>query len=685
MTNRDLLIELRTEELPPKNLKKLRDNFVKGIEQGLSKSGLIHAGVTGYATPRRLAVIVEKLADSQPDQNVERRGPALAAALDDNGQPSKALMGFARSCGLDDIEKLEQRETDKGTWFYFIEQKIGQHVNDLIPAIISQTVKALPIERKMRWGSSRSEFVRPVQSFILLYGNEVIPMNLLDHESGNQTRGHRFMDEGNIEIAEAKDYERTLREHSVIVSFDERVEIIRSQIKDISLAQKAKVVIDEKLLEEVAALVEWPVALTGNFDPRFLEVPEEALISAMKEHQRYFHLVDSNEKLLPKFVTVSNIESKEPDAVVKGNERVISPRLSDAAFFYNQDKKTTLESKLSRLEQVIFQKDLGTYKQKVDRISSLAGFIAQKVNADTDAAARAGLLCKSDLVTDMVGEFPDLQGLMGGYYALHDDESNDVGEAIADHYLPSHSGGSLPRSVLGCCVSIADKIDTLTGLFGIGQPPTGSKDPFALRRQTLGVIRMCVENSLQIDIKEILLEAARLHGKEFDVQQVLNYFMDRLEVWYQEQDINPSLFNALRSSNNGVISIAENHANLVSLQAFVSQPDAEHLIAANKRVANILKKISVEELPAIDNSLFEEEIEGKLYIAITKTRTGIKDATSFTDRLTILGALQSNIDEFFEKVLVNCEDVSVQNNRLAILQSLRRLFLDVADFSVLQQ
>ena len=684
MLNKNLLIEVRTEELPPKNLKNLRDNFVAGIESGLKKQGLAHLNVIGYATPRRLAVIVEELADRQPNQLVERRGPALAAALDENNKPSKALLGFARSCGVENIDDLERRTSEKGTWFYFTEEKTGASVSDLVPAIIEQTIKALPIERRMRWGSSRSEFVRPVQSFILLYGDVVIPMNLLDHEAGNRTSGHRFMSEGEVVIKSADSYSATLRSHSVIVDFEERVESIRTQIREIGKTLDANVVIDEGLLEEVAALVEWPVVLSGNFDPNFLTVPEEALISAMKEHQRYFHVTDANNKLLPRFVTVSNIESKDPNAVVKGNERVIAPRLSDAAFFFSQDKKSDLESMLPRLNQVIFQNSLGTYKQKVERISKLAGLIAERLEADVEAATRAGMLCKSDLVTDMVNEFPDLQGLMGGYYAQYAGETNEVSESIADHYLPIQSGGKLPRSIVGCCVSIADKLDTLTGLFGIGQPPTGSKDPFALRRQTLGIIRMCIENNFDIDIKRLVKDATELHQKDFEADDVFTYLLDRLETWYLDQDIDASLFNAIRHSKKGVISLAQNHSDLLALQEFALQSSAQDLVAANRRVANILKKVDLDTLPSVNRSLFETPIEDQLYTEVETIQSKITMTPEFASRLELLGELQANIDQYFELVLVNCEDSETRNNRLATLLSLRQLFLGVADFSLLQ-
>lgn len=685
MTTKNLLIEIRTEELPPKNLMALKSSFVDAITKDLKKHNLDNSEVSGYATPRRLAVIVKNLVASQPPKAVERRGPAIAAALDEAGQPTKALLGFARSCGVTNIEDLEKRETEKGTWFYYSENKVGESVIDLVPEIVSQAIKSLPIERKMRWGSSRTEFVRPVHSYILMYGNDVIPATLLDHHASNLTMGHRFMSQGELAIENPDEYVKVLRNNSVIVNFEERIESIRSQIMAISASLESEVVIDESLLEEVAALVEWPVALTGNFDPRFLDVPEEALISAMKEHQRYFHLVDSDGKLQPKFITVSNIKSKDPDAVVKGNERVIAPRLTDAAFFFSQDKKSTLESKIPRLDQVVFQKDLGSYKAKVERISELAGLIAQSIGTDVEAACRAGLLCKSDLVSDMVNEFPDLQGLMGGYYAKHNKEPNEVCEAIADHYLPSQSGGKLPRSIIGCCVSIADKVDTLTGLFGIGQPPTGSKDPFALRRQTLGVIRMCVENNLAIDVKQLLESAANLHSKVFETETVYSYFLDRLEVWYQEQGINSYLFNALRHNKAGIQSISENHQQLIALKLFTTNEEAQGLIAANKRVANILKKVDPNDIPEIDISLFEEEVEKHLYEGLMAATKALSVQSAFVDKLELLGSLQPNIDQYFEEVLVNCETLNVRNNRLATLNSLRQLFLGVADFSLLKQ
>jgi glycyl-tRNA synthetase beta chain len=685
MTTKNLLIEIRTEELPPKSLMALKNSLVDGITKDLNRQNLAYSEISGYATPRRLAVIVKDLADSQPSKKVERRGPALASALDDTGQPSKALLGFARSCGVTNIVDLEKRETDKGTWFYYSENKVGEKVSQLIPDIITQAIRALPIERKMRWGSSRTEFVRPVHSFILMYGEQIIPAVLLDHHADNKTRGHRFMSQGEILIKSADSYIETLRDHFVIVNFEERISVIRSQIAAISKSLKSEVVIDETLLEEVAALVEWPVAMTGDFDRRFLDVPEEALVSAMKEHQRYFHLVDSNGKLLPKFITVANIESKNPDAVVKGNERVITPRLSDAAFFFNQDKKSNLESKLPRLDQVVFQKDLGSYRAKVERISKLAGMIASSIDIDADAASRAGLLCKSDLVSDMVNEFPDLQGLMGGYYAKHNNEANEVCEAIADHYLPSQSGGQLPRTVMGCCVSIADKVDTLTGLFGIGQPPTGSKDPYALRRQTLGVIRMCIENKMEIDVKQLLESAASLHDKEFETETVYSYFLDRLEVWYQEQGINSYLFNSLRHNKAGIWSINENHDQLFALKKFVFKEEAEGLIAANKRVANILKKVNTNDIAQVDTFLFEEEIEKELYVLLELANNDIENKSAFSEKLEILGTLKPKIEQYFEQVLVNCEKLDVRNNRIATLYALRQIFLGVADFSLLKQ
>ena len=688
MVVNDLLFELQTEELPPKSLSLLIKSLVTNIKAELTKSQLAYTSVTGYATPRRLAFIVRDLAEQQPNQSIDRRGPALQAAYDSDGKPSKALAGFLRSCGLDNADLLENQETPKGTWLVYQQHKSGGNVRELISQIILKSLSTLPIDRKMHWGASRVEFVRPVHSLILLYGEEVLPTQILNCESGRTTVGHRFMSNGLINIKSANDYVKVLKDNYVIVDFEERKTVISQQLAKVEAIEKARVIIDPELLDEVTSLVEWPVALSGKFDAAFLSVPEEALISAMKSHQRYFHLVDLQGKLLPRFVTIANIESKDPNAVIKGNERVISPRLADAAFFYRRDQQTTLESNLERLSNVVFQAKLGTYLDKAKRIAHIAGFIAQQTGADASLAQRAGLLCKADLVSAMVGEFPELQGLMGGYYAEHDGEPTAVVLAIKEHYLPSFSGGELPTSAAGQAVAIADKLDTLTGLFGINQPPTGSKDPFALRRQTLGVIRICIQAELKLDIRETLAVAAGQHSPEFSTTAVYDYLLDRLGTWYQDQGIPGDTFNAVRFSHQVITNLADCDRRVRSIQDFRTQPQAEHLIAANKRVANILKKAGTIDA-AIDTKLFQAPAEIALFAALGAAEKAMQTQQNGADQdyeakcLTLAG-LQNTIDAYFDEVMVMADEPAVRSNRLATLQKMRFLFLDIADFSLLQ-
>jgi len=681
---KDLLLELRTEELPPKALGQLINSLVANMQTQLTKAQLGFTAVQGFATPRRLAILVTALDSKQADQRVEKRGPSLKAAYDDSGNPSKALLGFARSCGIEDLDYLERTETPKGTWLIYHQDKLGEKTEALLKSIIDKSLSALPMERKMRWGSSRVEFIRPVQSVMLLYGNEVVKASFFDCEAGQVTLGHRFMSSQPIEISEPGDYVMALEAEFVMVDMEKRKAVIRQQLADIGTELGAEVVIDENLLDEVTALVEWPVALSGEFDPAFLNVPEEALISAMKSHQRYFHLLDERGHLLPRFITVSNIRSKDPVAVIRGNERVISPRLSDAAFFYHRDQASPLEANLEKLGNVVFQAKLGTYQDKALRISGLAGFIADQTGTDSTAARRAGLLCKADLVSMMVGEFPELQGLMGGYYARHDGETELVAAAIAEHYLPTQSGGRLPSTTAGQAVAIADKLDTLTGLFGIGQPPSGSKDPFALRRQTLGVIRICIDAGLSLDIKATLSQACVLHGKDFDPTPVYDYLLDRLGSWYLEQGIPADTFNAVRLSHLEITDLQDCDKRVRTIEAFKQQPQAQQLIAANKRIANILKKTN-DITTTIDTALFEVDAETQLHAALTATQVQMSEENqSYEARCLLLAGLQTQVDEFFDGVMVMADDVKVRQNRLATLQHMRLLFLEVADFSVLQ-
>ncbi|MFT5209576.1 MAG: glycyl-tRNA synthetase beta chain [Flavobacterium sp.] len=683
-SNQDLLIEIGTEELPPKSLNKTIRHFREHFEKGLIAAQLEYTSIQAYATPRRLALLIVNLAEKQATQLVEKRGPSLKAAYDKEGNVSKAAQGFLRSVAASSIDALIQQETDKGTWLVFKSEKPGATIQALLPNILDDAINKLPIERKMRWGNKRIEFIRPVQWFVALYGSNVIPMEILGKQSGNQTRGHRFMSEGLIDIANAASYKETLLSKKVIVDFEERKSVISNQLAEIAREEKATIVIDDALLDEVTALVEWPVALLGKFDSEFLAVPEEALISAMKSHQRYFHLIDDNGRLLPMFVTVSNIESTSPDSVISGNERVIAPRLSDARFFFSQDKKTSLEEKLSRLSQVVFQSKLGTYLDKANRVSQLSAYIASSLGEDELVASRAGLLCKADLVSDMVGEFPELQGLMGAYYAAHDNENTGVASAIRDHYKPSASGGELPATLAGQCVSIADKLDTITGLFGIGQPPTGSKDPFALRRQTLGVIRICIENNLDLNIKDVLEKAIELHASDFSAEPVLSYMLERMGTWYQESRISFDTFLAIRK---GVIPIHNlNLANtkIEALQEFRKHELADDLISANKRIANILRKIELNTIKPLNSALFVEPIENMLSDVLASAKVKIAQTQDIESQLILLANLQSHIQDYFEKVMVMAEDENLKQNRIAMLHELRLLFLNVADFSVLQ-
>lgn len=680
----DFLLEIGTEELPPKALKNLIATFEEAFTNGLDKAQLAHGTVRAFATPRRLALLVNDLAEAQPEQLIEKRGPSVQAAFDNDGNPTKAVLGFARSCGIEDPSQLERMETDKGEWLVFRETRAGATVDTLIEPIATSALGALPIERPMRWGASRVEFVRPVHWVVCLYGTRVIPIQLFGLGAGSESRGHRFMSDGNIKIGSPATYVDAMRAGSVIADFAERRGLIEQQLKEIARTEKAEVVIDPVLLDEVTALVEWPSALVGRFDDEFLAVPEEALISAMKSHQRYFHMVDQGGKLLPRFVTVANIASKDPASVIAGNERVIRPRLSDASFFYEQDGKTTLESKAERLKSIVFQSKLGSYHDKAERVSALAGTIAEMIGANASAAARAGFLAKTDLVTDMVGEFPELQGTMGRYYALRDGEPEIVAEAIAEHYLPTQSGGRLPASAVGQAVAIADKLDTMTGLFGIGQPPTGSRDPFALRRQSLGVIRICIECDLGVNLPELVRTAAAQHGKDFETAELIDYLFERMAVAFQDQGISNDTFLAVRGRDDATTVPAQLDREVRTLHNFRAHSQAGSLAAANKRVANILKQLDLETLASPDTNLFQEPAEGELFSAVTKLESEMGSIDEYESKLLALAELQPVIDSYFDDVLVMADDEALKQNRIATLGAMRKLFLRVADISVLQ-
>ncbi len=681
---KDLLIEIGTEELPPKSLRTMMENLGSNFSQKLNEAELEFESLQTFATPRRLALLIKRLAAAQPDHIVEKRGPSLKAAYDEAGHPSKATLGFMRSCGIEDLNQLEQQETEKGTWLVYRVQKSGAHLKDLITELINSSLAELPIDRRMRWGASREEFVRPVHWLVVLHGSEVLPATVLGVNAGNITSGHRFMAPGEISLDSASSYVNCLHEANVVVDFESRKQLIVDQLDDMAVHEKAEVVASPDLLDEVTSLVEWPVALLGNFDPEFLMLPEEALISAMQSHQCYFHLVDKDNRLLPKFITIANIASSNPQTVIAGNERVISPRLSDAAFFINQDKKTSLDNRLAHLKTVLFQSKLGSYHDKAERVARLAGYIADKIGADATVASRAGLLCKADLASDMVGEFPELQGIMGGYYARHDGEDSSVSDAISEHYRPVVSGGDLPDTPAGQCVAIADKIDTLTGLFGIDQPPSGSRDPFALRRQTLGIIRICVEKSLALDLRELINEAINIHDQEFDGDAVISYLIERLGVWYQDQGISFDTFSAVQQSSEKISDLCANDIRVRSLQAFRTHARAANLIAANKRIANILKKVDESTLAPVTEAIFTEDAELALFSALGKATSDLSNTENYEEKFLALADLQPAIDRYFDDVMVMADEESLRDNRLATLSQMRNLFLSVADLSVLQ-
>ena len=683
MRNDNFLLEIGTEELPPKSLKKLITSFADNVSSELLKRQFSFSEVNAYGTPRRLAIVISELTEFQPEQNIEKRGPSVKAAYNSDGDPTKALEGFAKSCGVTDASLLERLTTEKGEWVVFRETKVGKSIADEIENIVASALSNLPIERRMRWGKSRTEFVRPAHWVVALYGQDILDIDVLGQKADRHTHGHRFMQPGTVAINAANRYVDICRDASVIADFSERRDIIKSGLESEANKFEVNVEVDEDLLDEVTSLVEWPVVLSGQFDEQFLNIPEEVLISAMKEHQRYFHTRDNKGNLLPRFITVANISSKDPASVIAGNERVIHPRLSDASFFFNNDTKTSLEDSLPRLNQVVFQTMLGTYHDKATRISELARFIAQQLDGNTESAARAGLLCKVDLVSDLVGEFPDLQGTMGGHFATIGKEESDVCQAIAMQYFPTSSGAKLPLGDVPCSVAIADKLDTLVGIFGIGQPPTGSKDPYALRRQTLGVIRIIIENELTVDVKSCLTKAAALYSQHhFDIEQVYQYMLDRLSNWYQDAGIDGDVVKAIRGSNKSVANLVQTNHRVHALNDFKMSDKAKNLITANKRVANILK--DVDGLPNIDEQLFEQSVESELHNALIQLSNELQTTEDYSQKLIILADQQDLIDAYFDDVLVMADQEDLKQNRLATISRMRNLFLEVADLSLLQ-
>lgn len=688
MAANTLLVELGVEELPPGAIDTLSDALADGIRRGLAEADVAHGEVSAYATPRRLAVRIAALADKQPDREVERRGPALAAAFKD-GQPTKAAEGFARSCGVG-VDELIHLETDKGTWLGYREQQRGEATTTLLPTIVEKAIAALPVPKNMRWGASRVEFSRPAHWLVMLYGSEVVEAQALGLEAGRTTRGHRFHAPEAIELSHADDYLAALESAWVLADRDTRRERIREQVLAEAEVQEASAVIDEDLLVEVSGLVEWPVALTGSFDERFLEVPAECLISSMKANQKYFHLLDDAGHLKPLFITISNIDSADPQRVIEGNEKVIRPRLADAAFFYDTDRKRPLASRIGELSGVVFQQRLGTLADKAHRSAAVAAFIAGRIDGDVSQARRAAELAKCDLVTEMVLEFPELQGIMGRYYARHDGEPTEVAQALEEQYLPRFASDAIPQSRTGLALALADRLDTLTGIFGIGARPTGTKDPFALRRAAIGVLNILIKGELDLDLRELLELASAQHQElpyaEGLVDEVLGYMLDRFRAWGQEEGIDTEVYLAVRT--RPVTKPLDFARRLRAVQAFAGREEAIALAAANKRVSNILAKQEDEVGSGIDSGLLQETAEKALHDAVSAQRDRVMPLfaeSRYPEALDALAGLREPVDTFFDEVMVMAEDEAVRRNRLALLADLRALFLEVADIAQLQQ
>ena len=676
MSTQDFLLELGTEELPPKLLKQLSNALTNNVITQLSELNLSYTKVASFATPRRLAVLVSDLQLQQEDQLIERKGPAVSA-------PDQAVEGFAKSCGVAKSD-LEQKSFGKADYYFFTKEQKGLKTQDLLQDIVDTAIKKIPITRAMRWGDLDFNFVRPTHWLIMMLGSDVVEATVMGLTSSNTTRGLRFTGEQAFSIDHAGDYRQVLFDKAQIeVDFDARKEMIREQIMQVALDCQSNAVIDELLLEEVCALVEYPCAFSGGFDARFLDVPEEALISAMKSHQKYFHMVDDNGKLLPAFISVANIKSSDLSVIIDGNERVIRPRLTDSEFFWEQDKANSLASRLPKLDSVLFMKSLGSMGDKAKRIESLSTYIANIVGANADHSARAGLLAKTDLVSDMVGEFADLQGVMGGYYALNDGEDAAVATAISEHYHPRFAGDTLPSTNEGLVVAIADKLDTITGIYGIGQGPTGSKDPYALRRMALGLLRIMVEAELKVDLKALIKQSLELHALEVDrssADAIYQFMMDRLRAYYKEQKVSSKAFEAVLAVRPE--SPYDFHLRVAALNEFTNDSASASLIEANKRIANMLK--DHQDLGTqVDSSVLVEAAEKALFEATTAVAKQLNTSHDYTQSMRELLSLKETIDTFFDQVMVNADDEALKRSRLTLLNWIRALFLSVADVSYL--
>tara|TARA_R110002049_G_scaffold252264_1_gene427116 strand:- start:250672 stop:252741 length:2070 start_codon:yes stop_codon:yes gene_type:complete len=688
MSTDTLLIEIGTEELPPAAAKNLSDTLTKFISAQLSEAGFTLGEVKPYVTPRRLALTISSLSRQQPEQNVERKGPAVKAAYDKNGEPTKAALGFAKSCGVE-IQELQTLETDKGAWLYFKSLVPGKSIQQELPEILEQGLNKLPIPRPMRWGSREIEFVRPVHWVTVMYGNEVIPCEIKGISASNHSYGHRFHAPEAIELKHANDYESSLLNAKVIADFSIRQNKIRSLLEECADRYDADLSYGDALLEEVTNLVEWPALIVGEFSEAFLDIPQEALVATMQDAQRYFPMFSKQTgTLLPYFITIANIESSNPDTIKHGNERVIKPRFEDAGFFWNRDKQKTLASRTKDLKGILFEKQLGSVLEKTQRVSGLCTALCQQLNIDDKYATRAASLCKADLVSDMVNEFPKLQGIMGRYYAQNDNEPNQVSTAIEEHYQPLQSGSALPVSIDGKVVALCDRIDTLVGIFATGKKPSGVKDPYALRRAALGVIRISIDGNVDYDLHRLLTVSAESLKDKLDTsssaREVFDFILERLRGYFVDQGVEPDTFESVL--NIKPTRLLDFSDRIQAVQKFRSLPEADSLAAANKRINNILKK--AEKLDSnIDSELFSEAAEHELYKQLTSAENMAApkfESRHYAEALTDLAQLRSPIDTFFDDVMVMDENKNVRNNRIALLAKVNRLFSTVANISLLQ-
>lgn len=684
MTKKNLLLEIGVEELPAKNLKNLSEALSHGIQDGLAKVGLTFANAEQFCTPRRLAVLIKDIPEHQPDQTIERRGPATNA-------PTEAANRFAQSCGVN-VDQLSKLKTEKGDYYVFNGIQAGKPTNELLPEIINETIKKLPIPKPMRWSDKTTEFSRPVHWVVLLFGNDVVEAEILSKKTGRTTYGHRFLAPQKIELKNPTDYETALAKNFVLANNAARRSEIQKQVKAITDPLAANAMIPDGLLDEVTALVEYPTAMLASFDKSFLEVPKEALVSAMHGHQKSFPLRNANGELLPNFIFISNLQTKKPQQIIDGNEKVMRARLSDAKFFYDTDTQQSLESFLPRLKNVTFQAKLGTTYERTQRISALAGFIARQlklVSKEIQLAERAGELCKADLMTGMVNEFPELQAIMGYYYAIKSGEDKQLAEAIREHYLPTYSRGILPDGLISKCVALAEKIDLLVGIFGINQAPTGDKDPFALRRAAIGVLRILVFGALDLDLKKLLDDSIKLYQDKLInsevIEQTLDFIYERMKALYNEEGIRVEVFNsvsAIKSTN-----IYDFSRRIEAVESFRKLNDAINLAAANKRVHNILTKQNMLNITGeVNTKLLESPAEQKLFAALQEQQDLTKpllDKKDYAAVLTSLAQLRAPIDQFFDNVMVMVDDEKLRHNRLLLLNQLRQLFLTVADISLL--